>query len=195
MNVPTRSRSAAHEHLRTATSAGHRAAEEALDLAGSITVDVHRRALELLLAVFGPVEDVLADWHLSHPDGWQVQPRSSLAAADLRQLPHAADGAAAPSWPVLPPKDGAVGAPEALGYAYALEGSRLGGAVIGRRIAADRPGAPASFFCGAERGRWRAFLLVLDETLPDERARERAAHAAGSVFDELVAQAGRRPRG
>ncbi len=194
MNVSTRSRISAHEHLRAATSAGHAAAEAALDLAGPVTVEVHRQVLELFLGVFAPVEDVLARWHLSHPAGWQVQRRSGLAAADLRQLPGAA-GVAAPPWPVLPPADGAGGAPEALGYAYALEGSRLGAAVIGKRIAHDLPAAPVSFFGPAEGGRWRTFLSVLDGTLAGESARERAAGAAGSVFAELVSEAGRRHRG
>ena len=195
MNVSTRSRTSAHEHLRAATSAGHQAAEAALDLARPVTVEAHRRVLELSLAVFAPVEDVLAHWHLSHPAGWQVQPRSALAVADLRQLPGAAGGAVPAPWPVVRPRDGAGGAPEALGYAYALEGSRLGGSVIRRRIVDHRPGAPVSFFGAGERGRWRAFLSVLDGTLAEEPARERAARAARSVFDELVSQAGRRLRG
>ena len=194
MDVSTRRRTSAHEHLRATTAADHEAAEAVLELAGPVTVEVHRRALGLLLAVFAPVEDVLSRWQLSHPGGWQVQPRSGLAAADLRQLPGAAE-VAVPPWPVLAPPDGAGGAPEALGYAYALEGSRLGAAVVGRRIAHDRPAAPASFFDAAEPGRWRAFLAVLEATLVGEGARERAAGAAGSVFAQVVSQAGRRARG
>ena len=194
MKVATRRCTSAHEHLRAATSAGHEAAEAALALSGPVTDEVQRRALALFLAVFAPVENVLSRWQLSHPGAWQVQRVSHLAAADLRQLPGATHRAG-PPWPVLPPPEGAGGAPEALGYAYVLEGSRLGAAVVARRIAQDRPTAPSSFFAVAERGRWRSFLSVLEVTLAEERARERAASAAGSVFSELVSQAGPRSRG
>ena len=195
MSVSTRSRTPAHEHLRAATSASHRAVEAALDLPSPVTVEAHRRLLEVLLAVFAPVEDVLARWRLSHPAGWAVQQRSSLAESDLRRLTGPSMAPEPTSWPVLPPPEGPGGVPEALGYAYALEGSRLGGAVIRRRLATAWPGAPVSFFDPAERGRWRTFLSVLEGALAEERARERAACAASSVFDELVSQAGRRRRG
>ena len=184
----------AHEHLRAATSAAHEAAEAALDLRRPVTVAVHRGVLELLLSVLAPVEDVLLRWQESHSALWQVQRRSHLAAADLRQLTGGM-GVVVPPWPVVPPADGAGGAPEALGYAYALEGSRSGAVVIRKQLAHDRPDEPTSFFGPAEAGRWRSFLAVLDGTLAGERGRERAAVAAGSVFVELVSQAGRRSRG
>ncbi len=89
--------------------------------------------------------------------------------------------------------------PSRLGLLYVLEGSALGGRVIGRAVAemlGVSAGAGGSFFCGTEAGparaRWLEFCATLNQhgaTLaPDERAR--AIAGANAAFDALAAPAG-----
>lgn len=192
MNGPPHPCASARVYLRAATRSGHDAAEAALGFDGPLTLEVHRRALAVFLGVFEAVEQVLGRWEASHQGAWIVEPRSALAEADLRRLPAGTVEMRAMSpWPVSAPLDGASGAAEGLGYAYALEGSRLGAAVVAKRIATDRPGDPSSFFAAADPDRWQAFTAGLDATLVDGPLRERAAVAARSVFAELVSQAER----
>jgi heme oxygenase len=125
-----------------------------------------------------------------HNDLNAAFPPSSLGAQriaeDLRWL-----GAAVPdSWPALvkPPCCAA----DALGALYVLEGSALGGRVIGRHVSLALGVAPlagGSFFCSATadeaRGRWQTFCAILERSAGDDDAVQRVCSAAVAAFETL----------
>lgn len=91
---------------------------------------------------------------------WAGPPRASLLLADLRALGRE------PPPPLAPTPDeaqGWAGPDGGLGLAYVLEGSRLGGILLSRRIAPGRPGG----FLGAAHapGAWSGFTAELDRAL------------------------------
>lgn len=124
-----------------------------------------------------PLETWLARGRFSH-----VQPRSDALRSDLAALGRKAEGGPALDWP-------ATGASQ-WGAAYVIEGSRLGGAVLQRRVPAGLPSAYLS--SRHQPGGWRGFLARLEE----EAARcgpawmEEAVTAARNAFG-LFAQAAR----
>lgn len=138
----------ARQALRHATAADHERVDDLfahfrLDDAASYGafLRAHARAL-------APLE-ALAD-----PDA----PRLSLLAGDLAAL-----GLAFPAPSSLP-----IAAPgEAFrwGVRYALEGSRLGGAYLARKVA---PGLPHAYLSAVHgKGGWAAFQAALDEAARD----------------------------
>jgi len=82
---------------------------------------------------------------------------------------------------------------EALGCAYVLEGSLLGGRVIARSLRARLGPALGGATRYLEAGgddvpqRWRRFGRLLDTALADPEARARAAGAASACFERLAA--------
>ena len=152
----------AHAELRAATASDHEAVDaafERFDLGepGSYAdfLTAHARALP-------PVEAALAA-----RGGPPVRPRAPLLYADLAALGRAPP----PVLPVAAPRTEA----EAFGMAYVIEGSRLGGSMLARRIGA---GLPHAYLSAAHLpGEWRAFGQALD-----------AAAAAGG--DAWIAQCG-----
>jgi heme oxygenase len=106
------------------------------------------------------------------PD-WSSRRRSALLLADLADLSIAAPE---PSGPVQL----CGGNAPLLGAIYVLEGSRLGAALLRRKLA---EGLPAQFLSGSrDAGSWRKLLKLLDESLirPDEV--EAATAAARLIF-------------
>lgn len=75
-----------------------------------------------------------------------------------------------------------------LGYLYVLEGSTLGGQILGRTLARcfglEGPEGLAyvSGYGPATRAHWRAFSRRMDSALDDPAAQERAVAAAGEAF-------------
>jgi heme oxygenase len=106
------------------------------------------------------------------PIGWAERRRSAALLRDLAGL-----GAPAPDVDTLPAIERAE---DALGTIYVLEGSRLGGAVLKRSVAAD---LPAEFLAPGDSGRWRALLDALERSLETEAQREAAVAAARRAFD------------
>lgn len=95
-----------------------------------------------------PIEDWLATGGISL---WE--PRGTALRADLAAL-----GIPAPE---TEPLRWAGDESAYWGTAYVLEGSRLGGAVIARRL---QPGLPCAYLGHVHApGHWRAFLAALDE--------------------------------
>jgi heme oxygenase len=81
---------------------------------------------------------------------------------------------------------------DALGALYVMEGSLLGGRVIGRHVALNLgvgPHAGGDFFCSSAaetaRARWRAFCALLERSVPDEDAIECVCIAASAAFMTL----------
>lgn len=75
--------------------------------------------------------------------------------------------------------------PERIGALYVLEGSRLGAAVLARRVESGQPHAPRAFLThGRDAQLWRHFLIwleeqhIAEEAVPDMIAGARATFAA-----------------
>jgi heme oxygenase len=113
------------------------------------------------------------------PD-WADRRRSALIAADLTAL-----GIAPPPVASFPPLAGDA---ECWGTAYVVEGSRLGGALLARRVAA---GLPRAYLGAAQpKGAWARFVAAMDAALATDDEVARATAAARNTFS-LFAAAGR----
>lgn len=136
-------------HLRTITRAAHDTVDAAfsrLDLADRAD---YARFLLAHAAATAAVEAVLS----GDPTLPRWRPRLALLQNDLATLELAPP-------PPLPFDPGGTSAAR-LGALYVLEGSRLGGAVLVKRV---YPGAPTAFLSARhDPGEWRAFLRAMDE--------------------------------
>ena len=104
------------------------------------------------------------------PD-WAERCRAALLRADLAEL----------GLPI-PASTGGLrldGEAPILGAAYVLEGSRLGGRLLQRSVPAH---LPTRFLGASDSAGWRKLLIVLDEQLKFDEARNRAIRAAIDVF-------------
>lgn len=111
-------------------------------------------------------------------------PRAPLAAADLGRLGFTA--------PLIADARLSLEGPAAwLGFRYVVEGSSLGGALIGRHLTERAPELPRLAFFDPHANRrgaaWRAFCALLDARLVDDRSMGAAAEAALATFEALSA--------
>lgn len=169
--------------LRAATRGAHDRVDALFSGFDLARPDDYRRFLAAQAAAFLPAEAALdhAGAGRLFP-GWSEARRAHLLAADLDDLGMARpDPAAAPAFASPAAVAGAV---------YVLEGSRLGGALLSRRLA---PGLPGRFLsAGLPPGGWRAFLARLEQLLgTDVERREAVASAEGMflLFASAVARA------
>lgn len=103
--------------------------------------------------------------------GWSERRRADALRQDIAGL--GLDVPAAAAAPTF------ANAAQALGGAYVLEGSRLGGAVLIRTVA---PGLPTAFLMPGNPGAWRAFLTLLEKRLSSNLSLADAISAAQAVF-------------
>ncbi|WP_255442903.1 biliverdin-producing heme oxygenase [Corallococcus sp. Z5C101001] len=176
--------------LKTETRSHHERTEGAVRLMDAhLTPADYQRQLESFHGFYLPVEALLAgplsalEPALNLPARW----KTPLLAQDLRALGH--DAGSLARLPRASPLPSLPGLPEALGCAYVLEGSTLGGQLILRHLTRHfgpdaRVGSFAFFRAyGEEVGpMWRSFGAVLTQ------ASERAA---SSSFDAAVVQGAR----
>ncbi len=154
----------------------------AITLLRSATATAHER-----------VDDAFGGYDLDHREGYR---RFLLAHADA--LP-GAEAMAAAVWPALrrrtpllaadlaalgTPVDVAVTStadtgPEAWGALYVVEGSRLGGGLLARRVGHGLPHAYLSAV--HEPGEWRAIREAIDSAAADQGAAWGAAMIAGAL--------------
>jgi len=198
--------------LRDETLQAHQDAEAALDLDRRLaSLGAYTALLRALYRAHRPIEARLAafEWAGS---GIAFAERRKLAwleadLAALRALPVPADAAGAPrvaaDGGALVPADEDAAAPpgdedgpppspgEAFGMLYVLEGSTLGGRIIGREVAArlgldaDRGGR---FFhgYGARTGAmWQGFTAALDRLGPTGPDADAAVAAARRTFETV----------
>ena len=71
------------------------------------------------------------------------------------------------------------GNPALLGWAYVLEGSRLGGSILRRAVA---PGLPTAFLSESYSKAWPTLVAILDEQLTEPSAIDQAIAAAQALF-------------
>jgi heme oxygenase len=168
--------------IRTATAADHERLDglfEAFDLADAVS---YGRFLTAHAAALLPVEAALdgAGADRLIPD-WAGRRRSAMIRADLAAL-----GLEAPELTAFGPLDGDAAC---WGAAYVVEGSRLGGALLARRVA---PGLPRAYLGAPQvKGAWRSFVEALDAALDADDRIGRATGAARETFGFFEA-AGRR---
>jgi heme oxygenase len=109
------------------------------------------------------------------PPGWLERRRTAALLADLAQL-----GLEAPQPSSIPAPATAA---ERVGALYVLEGSRLGGIILRRRLAKAQPGAPSAYLAHGEgEPLWRTFLEWLDSRALDPVQTLAAINGARGVF-------------
>ncbi|GLS44485.1 biliverdin-producing heme oxygenase [Methylobacterium brachythecii] len=172
-----------HARLRAATADAHQALEDGLQWEARIaTLDGYRMLLALMRGFHAGFEPVIGQ-ALDDEAFFAPRRRLALLDADLDRL--GLDAANIAALPVITPITLATKA-SAYGALYVLEGSTLGGQVIGRTIAA-RHGPAAEAACSYYRGHgrdtgrmWNAFRAHLEALDDDE------VLAAGvATFDAL----------
>jgi heme oxygenase len=169
--------------LRAATRGAHDRVDalfSGFDL--SRTAD-YRHFMAAQAAAFLPAEAALDDAGAGRLfRGWSEARRAHLPAADLAELGIAHNPLDAPP---------TFASPAAVaGAAYVLEGSRLGGALLARRLA---PGLPRRFLsAGLPAGGWRTFLARLEQLVRTDVERREAVASAEGMFN-LFANAAAAP--
>jgi heme oxygenase len=165
----------AHAELKSATASLHAGLEERVRAARCL--DDLRRYRALLVgfhACHAPLEAALGrlDWTGTLPDVGDRLVKAGWLAQDLERL-----GVPPPAWSASATTPCPRSTAEGLGCLYVLEGATLGGAVVGRVVAA-RLGLTAQhgarFFHGYGERRgvlWRRFLGARDAHAEDAGAR------------------------
>ncbi|MBV9527581.1 MAG: biliverdin-producing heme oxygenase [Sphingomonas sp.] len=159
--------------LKAATDDVHRELDERLSRLDLADRQDYGRFLRFHGRAVPAVESALSSAGLHDlVDGWHDHRRSGAIQADLAAL-----GEAMPE-PVLAPALDTVG--ELLGTAYVLEGSRLGGRVLKRRLG---QGFPSDFLSGSDcGGSWPNVIAALDQRLYSDALIGEAAAAARRCF-------------
>lgn len=173
-----------HARLRAATAEAHDALERDLDWQGRVaTLDGYRVLLARLRGFHAVYEPAIAT---GLSDETFLAPRRRLAALDADLSALGLDAAARAALPA-PPAPRLAGEGAAFGALYVLEGSTLGGLVIGRHVGGlHGEGVPLAYYAG--RGReagplWRTFRERLDGLAAGQEA---AAFAAGVATFEAM---------
>jgi len=160
--------------LRAATMANHQRVDALFADFSLDAPDSYRAFLRAHARALGALEDV------ARPDS----PRLPLLGQDLRAL-----GESLPA--PLPLADGGEGF--RWGVRYALEGSRLGGAMLSRQVG---EGLPKAYLCAVhEKGGWAAFQAEMDVAAAqgDQDWMAQAVAGAQAAF-ALFGEAGARER-
>ncbi|CAO4176031.1 Biliverdin-producing heme oxygenase [Methylorubrum populi] len=173
-----------HARLREATAEAHAALERDLDWEARVaTLSGYRDLLGRLRGFHASYEPAIA---AALAEAAFFDPRRRLMAldADLRTL--SLDGTALDALP-MPARPRLDGPGAALGALYVLEGSTLGGTVIGRHVAClHGDTVPLAYYAGRGRATgplWRSFRQRLDD-LPETAGQ--AAFAAGIATFEAM---------
>ncbi|TWI66531.1 heme oxygenase [Pseudoduganella lurida] len=173
--------------LRIATADRHAELDQGMPLARpAVTLADYREHLALLRSWLAPIEA----WEAGFTDGPQdpallaADPHLPSIDADLADLPPAAAPLAqAAAW------QGSGASAYRWGVAYVIEGSRLGGAVLHRRLHAQLAPHPLRYLHanGVPPGpRWQQFMRLLRANVQDEAAIAQACQGACDAFDSLL---------
>ncbi len=173
--------------LKAETSGAHQSTEKAL--VGRIRAIAGEQDYVSLLAClygyFSPIEKAIDPVLYPLFADYPQRRKSGRLLEDIRSLePNAVLRLAEPV-----PESASVAM--ALGYAYVMEGSVLGGAIIKKMISGRFPGISDksfSFFTGygeENRNMWNAFLDVLNRELATERAEKEGFNGANDCFSGM----------
>lgn len=171
----------ARTRLRADTQAEHERVDQLFSRFDLGTADGYAAFLTAQAAAFLPVEAALDEAGASDiVSDWPARRRGALLRDDLRALGRPV--------PAQGPDDCRLsGSADLLGALYVLEGSRLGGALLKRQVAPDRPRR----FLDAPQlpGTWRSLLMLLDKELHRPEELRAAVGAARGVFRRFEAAA------
>ncbi|MDA0178722.1 biliverdin-producing heme oxygenase [Solirubrobacter phytolaccae] len=159
--------------LKAATAVHHERLERRVDIERALTTrDGYRALLERFYGFYRPLEDVLAPVTIP---GFDYARKLPLIEADLRTLDSTPD-----TLPLARKVPSVTTVGEALGVAYVIEGSALGGALIGTLVRRNL-GIDSAFFAGGPglAPRWRAFGEVVERHAPVSTT------AAIATFEEM----------
>lgn len=175
--------------LREATATRHAELDSGMPLARPLpTLGDYRAHLALLRRWLEPIEA----WQARFADG----PQDAALLAPSPHLPQIEADLADPAMaggddPAAPaPWHGRDSAAYRWGVSYVIEGSRLGGAVLYRRLADRLAPHPLHYLQagGVPPGpRWQHFLRALRASVQDEAAVAEACQGACDAFDSLIA--------
>lgn len=159
------------DHLRRSTGPLHAELESRISLSIFDSLEGYGRFLVRTATVVPRLEaSLLAAGIEQHLIDWPLRMRSTALLQDLASLgvPGEAQGRELFK----------LSAPQALGAAYVLEGSRFGNQVLSRKVGERCPGAPRAYLShGRDKQLWVSFLEVLEQA-PFARAEV----AWGSIF-------------
>jgi heme oxygenase len=177
--------------LRDETAMEHGCLEQQLDLmSDSLTASRYRDVLQAFYGYVGPYESQLAaNAPPAFADAIATRRRAHLLHADLLAL--GLDHATIDTLPRADALPAVQSLPALLGCMYVMEGSTLGGRVIGPHIEQQlglSDGRGYSYFLGhgAATGRlWTAFRHDMDQALA-EHQHDEAINAARAAFHALT---------
>lgn len=164
--------------LRAATAEQHKRVDRIFSEFDLASREDYRRFLLAQAEAFLPVEQALDEGGIADlVDDWRERRRGALLRADL--------GALGQPPPQPPATEKYADAPSLLAALYVLEGSRMGGALLIRHLAADLP----QTFLNARHSsvRWRKLLDRLEESLYRNDLIESAVDSARAVFERFEA--------
>lgn len=170
--------------LKAATQADHEKLDRLVSRWDLSHRDSYAEFLRLHSALIPPLEQWLERSGVESllPD-WLVRQRRGALQSDLAAL------SVQPLAPVgieLRPS-----LPSVAGVLYVLEGSRLGGKLLVRRVVSVSEAVPAAFLeHGSGSQLWRSYLNWLDSQSFGPASRREAVTSARSVFDLYTATAG-----
>lgn len=172
--------------LRHATASLHAEVDASLPLARpSPTLADYREHLQLL-------SDWTAALRRLPGDAARLDAQAAALRIDLANCDGLLDAAVRPgATPVADAADAPVGDPAAFGWgvAYVIEGSRLGGQVLYRRLAEALAPHPLAYLQGAGRdtgARWQEFLVALRQQLVTPAQVQAACDGAVAAFSLLL---------
>ena len=176
--------------LREATSSRHALLDQGMPLAQDGATLAHYRAhLTLLRHWLAPIEA----WQARFTDGPQ-DPALLPPAPHLPLIDTDLQDPALPGAPIAMPTPPAWFAHDSAAYrwgvSYVIEGSRLGGTVLYRRLADRLAPHPLRYLHGGgvpPGPRWQHFLRVLREEVQTSPAIAAACAGACDAFDSLIA--------
>lgn len=170
--------------LKAATDEVHRELDDRLSRLDLAREADYRRFLHIHARAVPPVEGALAQSGIGNlVEDWDEGRRSSAIESDLAGL-----GEEMPDATQAPTIDGTA---EMLGTAYVLEGSRLGGRVLKRRVG---HGLPVEFLSRSSNlGSWTSLIAVMDRSLYSDALlgdAQRAARRCFALFLKVTREAG-----
>ncbi|CAB3818466.1 biliverdin-producing heme oxygenase [Achromobacter piechaudii] len=176
-----------HQVLRDGTRDRHETLDQGLALAsGEVDRDSYLNYLRALLGWLEPLEQRL--WQQDWPDSLLTSERagkSDWIRADLAAAGDTGPIAHCPDAPRIVAADA-----YALGVAYVVEGSQLGGRFLARQLADVSPALPLRYLRGYGEGlgpMWKAFLQYLDSEAGAQGREAHALQGACDAFDSLTA--------
>lgn len=180
------------QRLKEGTEKAHLEAERRVRiLDADATQEVYRHYLEKMLGFHAPLEAQLAANTALEQLGFDAPSRrkQSWILQDLQALAAPLEAPECQACPLLPNLSTL---PRALGCAYVLEGSTLGGQYILRNLGGELPawrGKATAFLEGYGRDtgpQWKAMGSVLARGLADAAQLEEAVTGACETFETLI---------